>query len=112
MIGVVVITLTGTISKEDDEYVSICNELGISTTGATSDEVWRRTDDMIKSYFAACQQLGTLADEIQRLLSAGVARHLDDIEAVASTPGAAVPQHNELKIRRSWKHDDVQQMAL
>ena len=40
-----IVTLTGIVEKEDDQYVSYCRELGVASCGDTIDEALINLDD-------------------------------------------------------------------
>lgn len=62
------LVLTGVIFKDEDGiFVSHCHELDIETCGESLEELRHRTESMIRSYFKACQKLGTYEQILRRL---------------------------------------------
>ncbi|MBL7162736.1 MAG: type II toxin-antitoxin system HicB family antitoxin [Anaerolineales bacterium] len=55
-------TLTATIWREDDSYVSLCSELGVSSFGNTPDEAIDMLRDAVELYLENAHQLGIWED--------------------------------------------------
>ena len=63
-----VISLRVLIVRAEGTFVGRCERLGLSTCGASVDEVGRRAVDMIKGYFTACRKVGTYEKVISDLV--------------------------------------------
>lgn len=59
-----VIVLTGTVDKEDDQFVSYCRELGTASCGDTIDEALANLDEAIAVHLEALEE----TDELLRFL--------------------------------------------
>ena len=55
-----VVTLTGIIEKEGNQYVSHCRELGVASCGDTIDEALTNLDDAIQVHIDALVETGEL----------------------------------------------------
>ncbi|MCH8309261.1 MAG: type II toxin-antitoxin system HicB family antitoxin [Chloroflexi bacterium] len=55
-----IVTLTGIVEKEDDQYVSYCRELGVASCGDTIDEALINLDDAIQVHIDALIETGEL----------------------------------------------------
>ncbi len=55
-------TLTATIWREDDSYVSLCPELGVSSYGGSPDEAVAMLKEAVKLYLENARRLGIWED--------------------------------------------------
>jgi predicted RNase H-like HicB family nuclease len=55
-----VIVLTGTVDKEDDQFVSYCRELGTASCGDTVDEALANLGEAIEVHLEALEETGEL----------------------------------------------------
>lgn len=55
-----IVTLTGIVEKEDDQYVSYCRELGVASCGDTIDEALINLDDAIQVHIDALIETGEI----------------------------------------------------
>ena len=55
-----VIVLTGTVDKEDGQFVSYCRELGTASCGDTIDEALRYLEEAIDVHLEALEETGEL----------------------------------------------------
>lgn len=55
-----IVTLTGIVEKEGDQYVSYCRELGVASCGNTIDEALANLDDAIQVHIDALVETGEL----------------------------------------------------
>jgi predicted RNase H-like HicB family nuclease len=55
-------TLTATLWREGDTYVSLCPELDVSSCGDTPDEAIRALKEAVELYLENAKSLGTLDD--------------------------------------------------
>jgi predicted RNase H-like HicB family nuclease len=56
------VTLTGSIWREGNVYVSLCPELGVSSCGDTPDEALRMLKEAVELYLENARQLGIWED--------------------------------------------------
>ncbi len=52
------VTLTAAIWREDNEYVSLCPELGVASSGDSPDEALRMLKEAVELYLENARQLG------------------------------------------------------
>jgi predicted RNase H-like HicB family nuclease len=64
-------TLTATLWREGEAYVSLCPELDVSSCGDTPDEALRMLKEAVELYLENAQKLGTLKD-VEAALSSPV----------------------------------------
>ena len=55
-----IVTLTGIVEKEGDQYVSYCRELGVASCDDTIDEALINLDDAIQVHIDALVETGEL----------------------------------------------------
>lgn len=55
------VVVTGTLEREDDQFVSYCPELGTSSCGDSADEAFENLGDAIKVHIDALLETGELA---------------------------------------------------
>jgi predicted RNase H-like HicB family nuclease len=55
-------TLTAAIWREDDDYVSLCPELGVASCGDTPSEALAMLKDAVELYLANARRLGLWED--------------------------------------------------
>jgi len=53
-------TLTATVWREGDDYVSLCPELGVSSCGSTPEEALAMLGEAVELYLENAQELGIL----------------------------------------------------
>ena len=59
------ILLTGEVEREDDQYVSICPELGVASCGDTVEEAFAMLNEAIDLYLQELVEIGTLNDVLR-----------------------------------------------
>ena len=57
--------LTGMVEREDDQYVSICPELGVASCGDTVEEAFEMLADAIEVHLLGLVEIGTLNEELR-----------------------------------------------
>ena len=56
------ILLTGMVEREDNQYVSICPELGVASCGDSVEEAFAMLNEAIDLYLQELVEIGTLND--------------------------------------------------
>ena len=64
-------TLTATIWKEKDAYVSKCPETGVASCGDSPEEALRNLKEAVELYLENAKQLGMLKDVREALVASG-----------------------------------------
>ena len=59
------ILLTGVVEREDDQYVSICPELGVASCGDTVEEAFAMLADAIEVHLEGLVEIGTLNEVLR-----------------------------------------------
>lgn len=86
IIGYVV--LTGTVEREDEQYVSYCQELGVASCGDTIDEALENLGDAIQVQLDALVETGELRRVFhERNIRVNIAPPTFDGVAVKVPPG-------------------------
>lgn len=57
--------LTGMVEREDDQYVSICPDLGVASCGDTVEEAFAMLADAIEVHLEGLVEIGTLNEELR-----------------------------------------------
>ena len=66
------------VFKEDDRFVAVCYELGVSSFGGTPDEARKSLLEAVSLFIEECERMGTL-DEVLR--ESGYTRDADGWQA-------------------------------
>ena len=59
------ILLTGVVEREDNQYVSICPELGVASCGDTVEDAFAMLADAIALHLEGLVEIGTLGDVLR-----------------------------------------------
>ena len=59
------ILLTGTVEREDNQYVSLCPELEVASCGDTVEEAFAMLTDAIDVYLRGLVEIGTLNEVLR-----------------------------------------------
>ena len=60
----VLVELTAVIWQEDDEFVSLCPEVGVSSCGSTLEEARTMLEEAVDLYIENARELGILEDSL------------------------------------------------
>ncbi|MYD36366.1 MAG: type II toxin-antitoxin system HicB family antitoxin [Dehalococcoidia bacterium] len=57
--------LTGMVEREDNQYVSICPELGVASCGDTVEEAFAMLAEAVELHLKGLVEIGTLNEELR-----------------------------------------------